>query len=127
MAMTAWLAKFSKLNLLVVEGTDLLPVNRERPDQVLFLEHRHDDKRPNADLAEGVAVVLAEIGNRLVIGNKAAREPHHLNVPTGDTKAGRLPRDQPRRTQARPDRVRRQTHRLRERNCPRRILRLAAR
>jgi hypothetical protein len=72
MAMTAWLAKFSKLNLLVVEGTDLLPVNRERPDQVLFLEHRHDEKRPNADLAEGVAVVLAEIGNRLVIGNKAA-------------------------------------------------------
>jgi hypothetical protein len=31
-------------------------------------------------LADGTAVVLAEVGNRLVIGNKQARQPHHLNI-----------------------------------------------
>jgi hypothetical protein len=76
-------------------------------------------------------VILAEIGNRLVIRNQPAGEPHHLNVaahltlkpaarlnpieitrkwrastaPTDDTKAGRWPRDQPRKTEARPDRA----------------------
>jgi hypothetical protein len=38
-----------------------------------------------ADLAHGAAVVLAEIGNRFVIGNEPAREPHHLNVAPGLT------------------------------------------
>src|SRR5258708_11302467 len=36
--------------------------------------------KPGADLPDRAAMVLAEVGNRLVIGNKAAREPHHLNV-----------------------------------------------
>src|SRR6266699_5759075 len=40
---------------------------------------------PGADLADGAAIVLAEIRNRLVIGNKAAREPHHLDVAPGLT------------------------------------------
>ena len=40
---------------------------------------------PGADLPDGAAVVLAEIGNRLVIGNKAAGEPHHLDVAPGLT------------------------------------------
>ena len=33
-----------------------------------------------AHLADGSAIVLAEVGNRLVIGDKPARQPHHLNV-----------------------------------------------
>jgi hypothetical protein len=33
-----------------------------------------------AHLADGSAIVLAEVGNRLVIGYKPARQPHHLNV-----------------------------------------------
>src|SRR6185369_17944707 len=36
--------------------------------------------KPGADLADGAAVVLAEIGDRLVVGHKAARQPHHFNV-----------------------------------------------
>ena len=36
--------------------------------------------KPGADLADGAAIVLAEVGNRLVIGSKPARQPHHLNV-----------------------------------------------
>src|SRR5450756_1506155 len=36
--------------------------------------------KPGADLADGAAVVLAEVGDRLVIGSKPARQPHHLNV-----------------------------------------------
>src|SRR6266702_6189763 len=39
--------------------------------------------KAGAHLPDGAAVVLAEVGNRLVIGNKAAREPHHLNVAPG--------------------------------------------
>jgi len=29
------------------------------------------------------AVVLAEIGNRLVIGNKPSGQPHHLHIASG--------------------------------------------
>jgi len=31
-------------------------------------------------LANGTAIVLAEVGNRLVIGHEPARKPHHLDV-----------------------------------------------
>ncbi len=40
---------------------------------------------PSADPPDGTAVVLAEIRNCLVIGNKAAGEPHYLNVASGLT------------------------------------------
>jgi hypothetical protein len=33
-----------------------------------------------ADLADGATIALAEVGNRLVIRSKAARQPHHLDV-----------------------------------------------
>ena len=33
-----------------------------------------------AHLADGIAVVLAEVGNRLVIGDKPPQKPHHLDV-----------------------------------------------
>ena len=39
--------------------------------------------QPGANLADGATIVLAEVGNCLVIGSKAAREPHHLNVAPG--------------------------------------------
>ncbi len=38
---------------------------------------RHE---PGADLANGPAVVLAEIGDRLVIRNQAAGQPHDLDI-----------------------------------------------
>ena len=33
-----------------------------------------------ANLTDRFAIVLAEIGNRLVIGDQAAREPHHFDI-----------------------------------------------
>src|SRR3984957_12175203 len=33
--------------------------------------------------ADGSAIVLAEVGNRLVIGDEPASQPHHLNVAPG--------------------------------------------
>jgi len=41
--------------------------------------------KPGTDLADGAAIVLAEVGNRLVVGSKPARQPHHLNVAPGLT------------------------------------------
>ena len=41
--------------------------------------------KPGADLPDGRAIVLAEVGNSLVIGSKPARQPHHLNVAPGIT------------------------------------------
>lgn len=38
---------------------------------------------PSADLADGAAVILAEIGDRLVIRNEALRQSHHFDVATG--------------------------------------------
>src|SRR4030095_11151852 len=38
-----------------------------------------------AHFADGRAIVLTEIRNRLVIGNEAARQPHHFNVAPGLT------------------------------------------
>jgi hypothetical protein len=38
---------------------------------------RHE---PSADPADGPAVVLAEVGNRLVVRDQAPHEPHDLNV-----------------------------------------------
>src|SRR3974390_998059 len=39
---------------------------------------KHND--PGASLADGLTIVLAEVGYRLVIGTKSARQPHHLNI-----------------------------------------------
>ena len=36
--------------------------------------------KAHAHLADGTPIVLAEVGNRLVIGHKSARKPHHLDV-----------------------------------------------
>src|SRR3984893_1301034 len=34
----------------------------------------------STNFADGSAIVLAEVGNRLVIGYKPTQQPHHLNV-----------------------------------------------
>ena len=50
MAMTAWAAKFcDQLDLLVGERTHLLAVDDDRADQLVVLEHRHDQKRARSD------------------------------------------------------------------------------
>src|ERR1700746_3863941 len=36
----------------------------------------------STNFADGSAIVLAEVGNRLVIGYKPTQQPHHLNVAT---------------------------------------------
>jgi hypothetical protein len=45
--------------------------------------HAAECDKPGTDLPDSPAVVLAEIGNRLVVGSKPANEPHHLNVAPG--------------------------------------------
>ena len=35
---------------------------------------------PRTDLADRGAIVLAEVGNRFVVGSKPSRQPHHLDV-----------------------------------------------
>ena len=42
--------------------------------------HAAQRNEASAHLADGSAIVLAEVGNRLVIRYKPARQPHHLNV-----------------------------------------------
>jgi hypothetical protein len=36
-----------------------------------------------ANLADGLAIVFAEVGDHLVIRHKSAEQPHHLNIATG--------------------------------------------
>ena len=63
----------------VVHRLELAAVDRDagvRQQAHQAAEHN----KLGTDLADGAAVVLAEVGDRLVIGNQAAREPHHLNV-----------------------------------------------
>src|SRR5262245_44967219 len=42
--------------LLIVEGSDLLAIDSDRTNQVILLEHRHDQKRPSS----------GNLGNRLI-------------------------------------------------------------
>ena len=54
MAMTAWSAKFRhQLDLLVGEWTDLLPKDADGADQLVLLEHRHDEERPRPPMSPG--------------------------------------------------------------------------
>src|SRR5215813_10812719 len=45
-----------QIYLLIVEGSDLLPIDSDRTNQVILLEHRHDQKRPSS----------GNLGNRLI-------------------------------------------------------------
>src|SRR5271154_1027232 len=63
----------------IVHRLELAAVNRHAG----FREQAHgatQRNEPGADLADGEPIVLAEVGNRLVIGDETARKPHHLNV-----------------------------------------------
>src|ERR1035437_7583641 len=51
---------------------------RVKTRSVLFVGGVSGD--PGGIVRLGAAVVLAEVGNRLVVGSKPARPPHHLNV-----------------------------------------------
>ena len=66
----------------VVHRLELAAVDRD----ARFLEQPQgaaERNKPGADLADGAAIVLAEIGDGLVVGRQAARQPHHLNVASG--------------------------------------------
>src|SRR5215831_16610559 len=45
-----------QLDLLIIEGSDLLPIDSDSTNQVVLLEHRHDQKRPSS----------GNLGNRLI-------------------------------------------------------------
>src|SRR5262245_20294065 len=74
----------------IVHRLELTAVDRHaRRGQQANLTGQIDEA--GANLADGLAIVLAEVGNRLVIGNKPAGEPHQLDV------ACRLPLEPPAR------------------------------
>src|SRR5437016_2484002 len=68
----------------VVDSLELAAVDgNARLRQQANLSAKGDKLR--AHLADRRPVILAEIGNCLVIGNQPARQPHHLNVAGGFT------------------------------------------
>ena len=132
---------FARVKFLsVVDRFELAAINRNagvRPA-------KHNE--PGADLTDGMAIVLAEIGNRLVIGSKPARQPHHFKIASSlslkpparlnpieiavnmklqqDRRMIRRPSSclgsDPTEPQTRPDRVRRQKRQSPERDYSRR-------
>ena len=68
----------------VVHRLELTAVNRNaRRRQKTNLSAKGNELR--TPLAYCRSIILAEVENRLVIGNEPAREPHHLNVAAGLT------------------------------------------
>jgi len=66
----------------IIDRLELAAVDRDAS----FGEEAHraaQHNKPAADLADGTAVVLAEIGDRLVIRNPTSRQPHHLHIASG--------------------------------------------
>src|SRR5262249_16300332 len=62
-----------------VHRLELAAVDRHaRARQQTKLSAKRNESRTY--LADRRAVILAEVGNRLVIGNQSTRQPHHLNV-----------------------------------------------
>src|SRR5262249_46266236 len=64
----------------VVHRLELAAVDRDTGFRQQIHGATERDK-PGADLPDRAAVILAEVGNRLVIRRKAPSEPHHLDVP----------------------------------------------
>src|SRR5262249_9808866 len=65
-----------------VDRFELAAVNGDtRARQQAKLTAKRD--KPHTHLADRRAIILAEIGNRLVIGNQPTRKPHHLDVTSG--------------------------------------------
>ena len=66
----------------IIDCLELAAVDRDAS----FGKEAHaaaEHNKPAADLADGQAVVLAEIGDRLVIRNTTSRQPHDLDVAPG--------------------------------------------
>ena len=65
MAMTAWRRSSDQLDLLVGEWAHLLAVDADGADQLVLLEHRHDQKRPGArELGDRfIGAFRREVGN----------------------------------------------------------------
>ena len=68
----------------VVHRLELAAVDR---DAGLREQANHSAQRDKARayLTDGSAIVLTEVGNRLVIGDQPARQPHHFNIVPGFT------------------------------------------
>ncbi len=66
---------------LTIHCLELTPVDRHarRRQQAELPTQRHE---PRADLADRGAIVLAEVGDGLVIRRQAGRQPHHLDIAT---------------------------------------------
>src|SRR5215467_4929235 len=92
-AVSSWLRYHALLDLLQpalhlrtreilvarVHRLELAAVNRHaRARQQTKLSAKRNE--PRTYLADRRAVILAEVSNRLVIGNQSTGEPHHLNV-----------------------------------------------
>ena len=66
----------------VVHRLELAAVNRDAGLRQQAYRAAQCDKL-RTHFVDSTAIVLAEVGNRLVIGCKPARQPHHLNVAPG--------------------------------------------
>src|ERR1700676_560342 len=65
--------------IAIVHRLELAAVDRHaRRREQIHLAAELDEAR--AHLADGTAVVLPEIGDRLMVGDEAAKQPHHLDV-----------------------------------------------
>ena len=71
-----------QLDLLVGERADLLPINRDRADQLVFLQHRHEKQRSGAahvgqrhdgGKALPVALVVSDVRNLKRLLRRASR------------------------------------------------------
>ena len=129
----------------IVDRLELAAVDRDaRRREQTHLAAQLDE--PRAHLADRSAIVLAEIGDRLVVGREPPQEPHHLEIATGlalqpparlhpveiavdvelQQDRGMIAgpagcrRIDARETRARPDRAHRRRHRSREQDCLRR-------
>jgi hypothetical protein len=62
-----------RLELAAIDG-------HARLHEQIHLAAELDEARAN--LADGMTAVLPEIGDRLVVGDEVAKQPHHLDVAT---------------------------------------------
>src|SRR5262245_18939135 len=66
----------------IVDHLELAAIDRNT--RIGEQPHRAAERdETGAHLANGQAVVFAEVGNRLVVGNQPAGQPHHLNIAPG--------------------------------------------
>jgi hypothetical protein len=69
----------SKVLIAVVHRLELASINRNARLREQAHPATHFDKL-HADLLDRWPIILAKVGNGLVIGDKSARQPHHLDI-----------------------------------------------